>query len=50
DRNSENWSRITQANGLPDNKIDIIGLDEGILWVATPNGLASADIRIISLI
>lgn len=46
DRNSENWSRITQANGLPDNKIDIIGLDEGILWVATPNGLASADVRI----
>ena len=46
DRNSEKWSRITTANGLPDNNIDIIGLDEGILWVITPLGLASADIRI----
>ena len=46
DRNSEKWSRISTANGLPDNDIDIIGLDEGILWVVTPLGLASADIRI----
>ncbi|KPJ73758.1 hypothetical protein AMJ52_03260 [candidate division TA06 bacterium DG_78] len=46
DRHSEIWGRITQAHGLPDNQIDIIGLDEGILWVATPGGLASADIRL----
>lgn len=46
DRNSLVFSRITQAHGLPDNQIDIIGLDEGILWAATPRGLASADVRI----
>jgi hypothetical protein len=46
DRNSEKWSRITTANGLPDNTIDIIGIDQGILWVNTPLGLASADVRI----
>ena len=46
DRNSETWGRITEATGLPDNQADIIGLDEGILWVATPGGLASADVRI----
>lgn len=46
DRNTEAWSRITSLSGLPDNEIDIIGLDEGILWVATPKGLASADIQI----
>ena len=46
DRNSEKWSRITTTSGLPDNDIDIIGLDDGILWVITSQGLASADIRI----
>ncbi|UCG92337.1 MAG: hypothetical protein JSV97_01095, partial [candidate division WOR-3 bacterium] len=46
DRNSLAFGRITQAHGLPDNQVDIIGLDEGILWVATPRGLASADVRI----
>ena len=46
DRNSEKWGRITTANGLPDNNIDIIGLDDGILWVSTPSGIASADVRI----
>lgn len=46
DRNTETWIRITTLSGLPDNEIDIIGLDEGILWVATPKGLASADMQI----
>ncbi len=46
DRNTEKWSRITHLSGLPDNTIDIIGLDEGILWVATSKGLASADVQI----
>ncbi len=46
DRNSEKWGRITEASGLPDNLAEIIGFDEGILWVATPGGLASADVRI----
>lgn len=46
DRHLETWGRITQAHGLPENQIDIIGLDEGILWVATPGGLASADVRL----
>ena len=46
DRNAETWSRITYLSGLPDNEIDIIGLDEGILWVVTPKGLASADVQI----
>jgi len=46
DRQSERWSRITHANDLPDDKSTILGLDEGILWVATPGGLASADVKI----
>lgn len=46
DRQTQTWSRINQANGLPDNRIEAMGLDEGILWVATGGGLASADIRI----
>lgn len=46
DRQSERWSRITQASGLPDDKSTILALDEGILWVATPGGLASADVKI----
>lgn len=46
DRKTQTWGRINQANGLPDNRIDIIGLDEGILWVGTPKGIASADVRI----
>jgi len=46
DRQTQVWSRINQANGLPDNRIEIVGLDDGILWVATATGLASADVRI----
>ncbi len=46
DRISQTWGRINQANGLPDNQIILAGLDEGILWVSTPGGLASADIRL----
>lgn len=46
DRNTITWGRITTSNGLPGNTINVIGLDEGILWVATPFGLASADVRI----
>ena len=46
ERQTQTWSRINQANGLPDNQIEILGLDEGVLWVATPHGLASADVRI----
>jgi ligand-binding sensor domain-containing protein len=45
-RASGTWSRITTANGLPDNRATIIALDDGILWVATAAGLASADVRI----
>jgi hypothetical protein len=46
DRNTVTWGRVTTANGLPSNMILTIGLDEGILWVATTEGLVSADIRI----
>ncbi len=46
DRNSRTWGRISVANGLPDNEIQSIGIDEGILWVITKKGLASADIKI----
>ena len=42
-RNSETWSRITTASGLPSNRALALGLDEGVLWVATDSGLASAD-------
>ncbi len=40
------WSRFTTANGLPDNYIEIIGIDQGILWVVTGQGICSADIKI----
>jgi len=46
DRQTQTWFRINQANGLPDNQIEAMGLDEGVLWVATATGLASADVRI----
>lgn len=46
DRESETWGRISHTSGLPGGQVSIIGLDEGILWVATSEGLASADIRI----
>lgn len=46
DSTTETWGRITHLNGLPDNDITIMGIDEGILWVATKTGLASADVRI----
>ncbi len=46
DRNSEKWGRITEASGLPGNRARLIAVDEGILWVATAEGLASADVRI----
>ncbi|KPJ50488.1 hypothetical protein AMJ40_02770 [candidate division TA06 bacterium DG_26] len=46
DRYSEKWTKFTQAAGLPRNQAHIIALDEGILWVATRGGLASADVRI----
>lgn len=45
-RNSETWSRITTASGLPSNRVLALGLDEGVLWVATDSGLTSADVRI----
>ena len=45
-RTSTLWNRMTQATGLPDNRVEILGLDDGILWAATPKGLASADVRI----
>jgi hypothetical protein len=46
DRNAKTWKSITTAHGLPDNKARILGLDRGIMWVATDTGLASADIRL----
>ncbi len=45
-RNSETWSRITTASGLPSNHALALGLDAGVLWVATDSGLASADVRV----
>jgi hypothetical protein len=45
-RSAATWSRVSTANGLPDNRVLALGLDEGILWVATGQGLASADIRV----
>lgn len=46
DPNSYSWGRISVTNGLPDNEIQTIGIDEGIIWVITKEGLASADIKI----
>ncbi len=40
------WTRFTTANGLPDNHIKIVGIDQGILWVVTRQGICSADIKI----
>ena len=45
-RSSKTWKSITTADGLPDNKVHVVGLDQGIIWVATDKGLASADIRL----
>jgi len=45
-RNSATWSRITTASGLPSNRTIALGLDQGVLWVATDSGLASADVRV----
>ena len=46
DRNAKTWKSITTAHGLPDNHARIVGLDQGIMWVATDQGLASADVRL----
>ncbi len=46
DRNTEIWGRITELHGLPDNAVTIAGLDDGILWVASQTGCASADVRL----
>jgi hypothetical protein len=45
-KDSKTWSRISSVSGLPDNKIRIIGIDEGIIWVVTETGIASADIKL----
>lgn len=45
-RSSKTWKSITTAHGLPDNEVHVVGLDQGIIWVATDKGLASADIRL----
>ncbi len=46
ERSSKTWKSITTAYGLPDNEAHIVGLDQGILWIATEKGVASADIRL----
>ena len=46
DRDGETWRVITEASGLPAGDVTLMGIDEGILWVATPHGFASADIKI----
>ncbi|MBM3323317.1 hypothetical protein FJY69_07560, partial [candidate division WOR-3 bacterium] len=45
-RNSGTWGRITRAGGLPSDTVTVLGLDDGILWAATPAGLASADLKV----
>ncbi len=46
DRNTQIWGKITELHGLPDNAVTIAGLDDGILWVASQSGCASADVRL----
>jgi hypothetical protein len=46
DRTAKTWKSITTAHGLPANMSRVVGIDQGIMWVATDNGLASADIRL----
>ncbi|MCX7995669.1 MAG: hypothetical protein N3A65_07870 [candidate division WOR-3 bacterium] len=46
DRTTKTWGRITTLTGLPDNDINIIALNEGIIWVGTEKGIASADVRL----
>jgi hypothetical protein len=46
DRSAKTWKSITTVHGLPANEAHIVGLDQGIMWVATEMGLASADIRL----
>ncbi|MEO0078836.1 MAG: hypothetical protein ABIK86_07570, partial [candidate division WOR-3 bacterium] len=45
-RTTQTWGRITKASGLPDNSVNVLGVDDGILWVATDSGLASADLKL----
>lgn len=45
-RSSKTWKSITTAHGLPADEVYIAGLDQGIIWVATERGIASADIRL----
>jgi hypothetical protein len=46
DRTAKTWKSITTAHGLPDNMARVVGIDQGIMWVATDSGLGSADIRL----
>jgi hypothetical protein len=45
-RSSATWTRYNTSTGLPDNHVNVLGLDEGVLWVGTDRGLASADIQV----
>lgn len=46
DRTSRAWTRISTLTGLPDNNMKAIALNEGLIWVGTEKGIASADIRL----
>jgi ligand-binding sensor domain-containing protein len=39
------WSVFSSKNGLAGDKILDIGIDEGIIWVATNSGVSNSDVR-----
>ncbi len=46
DRSGRTWKTITTAHGLPANSVDLLGIDQGILWACAGPVIASADIRL----
>ncbi len=48
DKNALEWSVLTVKNGLPQNLVTTLGVDEGLLWVGTDSGLAVADLKLLN--
>ena len=43
-RNESAWTVYTVSDGLPSNQIQAIAVDENVLWIGTPKGLAKVDV------
>ena len=45
DANTEEWQIFTRDDGLPDNRLLEIELDQGLLWLGTNEGVGNSDVR-----